>query len=151
LLLGNSYHNSCCSRIQLVLKSSPFQLLAFVLQELLDSWFELHHEFNLDEGLGEGLSEVTFFECFSLEKDLQEVGSHVLGYLSSSMSVEHSVESHVRESWDVVIGNKGILHIFPPSLHFADGILVVSVLFPILLLGGDRLIQKAISHYYLLN
>lgn len=87
-------------------------------------------------------------QCFSLEKYLQKMRSHVLGDLSSSMAVEDPIETHVRESRDVVIGDVGVLHIFAPTLHLTNRVFVVAVFLPFLFLGGNRLIQKAIAHYY---
>jgi hypothetical protein len=64
----------------------------------------------------------------------------ILGYLTSSMPIEDSIEGYTFIPWKLIICDEGVLHVFAPSLHLAGSIFEGLILFPMFFLGGDRLI-----------
>lgn len=74
---------------------------------------------------------------------------YVFRDLSSAVAVKDSIEGHIGETRNLIVGDVGVLHIFTPSLHLAGCVFVIAILLPVLFFGGDRFIQKTIAHYYI--
>lgn len=146
LILGDGNHHSSGSSCQICRSHGSLRLLFLVLQQFLNSRFQLHGEFNMDESLSQGLPDVALSQSLALQEDLEEVRSYELGDFASAVAVEHPVESDVVVAGDGVVGDVGVLHVLAPPLHLAHCEFELASLVPAAFLGGDRLVQKAVSH-----
>lgn len=146
-LFSNCHYNSGRSCIELLSCSIPTQLLRFILDQLLNPRFELHHQLYMYKSLSQGLSNFSFAQRFSLTKNIDEVSSNEFRDLPPSMAIKNPKDSDMLMTWDFHLCDVGILHVLPPTLHFTDSELIDLILFPGRFFGGNWFFQIAIAHY----